>query len=80
MTSRPAMPFVTMATGLEPPSPVLLLPNPLTTNVAPRTAIDGRWSQQESMLVPIDCDAFANDEAAIVDRFGGSQNLEVAGG
>jgi hypothetical protein len=73
------MPFIAMATGLEPPSTILLLPNPLATSVAPLPAIDRRRSQQESMLVSLGCDAFTNDEAAIIDRLGGSQNFEVAG-
>jgi hypothetical protein len=32
------------------------------------------------MLVPVDCNAFANDEAAIIDSFGDSQHFEVARG
>ena len=78
VVTRRAMPFIAMATSLEPPSPILLLPNPLATRVAPLPASDRRRSQQESVLLAAGGNALAHDETAIVDRFRRTQDAEVA--
>jgi hypothetical protein len=69
-----------MATSFPPPAAPLLHPNPLTTGIAPLPSIDLCRGQQESVLIAVDCNAFTNDEAAIVDGFGDSQHFEVARG
>jgi len=69
-----------MAASFPPPAAPVLFPNPLTTGIAPLPAIDRRRGQQKSVLVAVDCNAFTNNEAAIVDGFGDSQHFEVARG
>ncbi len=60
------------------PSTTLLLPNPLTAPIAPPATIDRSRSQDESMLIAVECYAFTNNLEAIVDRLGGSQHFEIA--
>ena len=72
------MPFVTTATLFPPPSPAVLLPNPLATIVLPLSTGDPYWSHLERVFVAVLGDSVANNDAGITDCSRDGQDFEFA--
>ena len=80
MISGRPVPLVGMRIRFPRPAASVLLPDPLTTGIAPAPAIDRRRSHQEGVLIAIESDAFAHYQRTIVDRLCHRQHFEVTKG
>lgn len=80
MISGRTVPLVGMSVIFPPPAASILFPNPLATGIAPTPAVDRSRSHQESMLVAVERNPFADNQGTVINCLGDRQDFEVTDG